>query len=169
MAGMVSYVLFFIILWFTWLQTTFYDIRFTNDSLYERVIRAIHFAVMVGFASVSTNWNPLDPSLPKASDNVMSMSLTLMGSRLALGIQYGVASIYAFKLLKKGIVPLLIHTVVMFGAAGAYLAVSEDSTSCGEIYLLGDSFTSFSKDLRGKILILHGMYVPALRIFANQC
>lgn len=121
--SVISYILFFIILWFTWLQTTLYDIRFTNDSLYERVIRSIHFAVMIGLASVSTSWDPLDPSLPKAGNNLMSMSLTLMASRLALGIQYGVASIYAFRLFKKGILPLMIHTLVMFLAAGAYLGL----------------------------------------------
>lgn len=121
--SVVSYILFFIILWFTWLQTTLYDIRFTNDSLYERVIRAIHFAVMIGLASVSTSWDPLDQTLPKATNNLMSMSLTLMASRLALGIQYGVASIYAFRLFKKGILPLMIHTLVMLFAAAAYLGL----------------------------------------------
>ena len=124
---MVSYILFFVILWFTWLQTTFYDIRFTNDSFYERVIRSIHFAVMIGFASASTNWNPIDPSFTKAKDNVMSMSLTLAASRFALGIQYGVASGYAFRDFKKGILPLIIHTLTMLGAAGGYLGGSETS------------------------------------------
>ena len=118
-------MLFFIILWFTWLQTTFYDIRFTNDSLYERIIRSMHFAVMLGFASVSTNWNPLDASLPRARNNLMSMSLTLMASRIALGIQYGVASFYASRYLEKGFLALMIHTVTMFSAAVCYLGVSE--------------------------------------------
>ena len=53
----------------------------------------------------------------------MSMSLTLMCSRLALGIQYGVATCYAFR-HKHGVLPLLIHTGTMIGAACAYLGVS---------------------------------------------
>ncbi|KAA8892620.1 bacterial low temperature requirement A protein-domain-containing protein [Sphaerosporella brunnea] len=122
-SSMVSYILFFILLWFTWLQTTLYDIRFTSDSLYERVIRSVHFAVMIAFASVSTSWNPLDPSLPSARNNLMSMSLTLMASRIALGIQYAVATVYASKTFKKGILPLVIHSVTMFAAGFAYLGL----------------------------------------------
>ncbi|KAF8418749.1 bacterial low temperature requirement A protein-domain-containing protein [Tirmania nivea] len=121
--GIISYILFFIILWFTWLQTTLYDIRFTNDSLYERLVRSIHFAVMIAFASVSTSWDPLDSADYKNKNNLMSMSLTLMSSRLALGIQYGVATFYALKKHRNGVLPLLIHTVTMVGAACAYLGL----------------------------------------------
>ncbi|KAF8436678.1 bacterial low temperature requirement A protein-domain-containing protein [Terfezia claveryi] len=120
--GIVSYIMFFIILWFTWLQTTLYDIRFTNDSLYERLVRSVHFAVMIAFASVSTSWNPLDAENVKNKENLMSMSLTLMCSRLALGIQYGVATFYAFR-YKHGVLPLLIHTVTMIGASCAYVGL----------------------------------------------
>lgn len=45
--SVASYILFFIILWFTWFQTSLYDIRFSVDSFYERVIKAIHFLVMM--------------------------------------------------------------------------------------------------------------------------
>ncbi|RPB19771.1 hypothetical protein L211DRAFT_852886 [Terfezia boudieri ATCC MYA-4762] len=103
-------------------RTTLYDIRFTNDSLYERLVRLIHFAVMIAFASVSTSWNPLDAENAKNKENLMSMSLTLMCSRLALGIQYGVATFYAFR-YKHGILPLLIHTVTMVGAGCVYLGL----------------------------------------------
>lgn len=123
--SIISYILFFIILWFTWLQTTLYDIRFTNDSLYERVVRGIHFAVMIALASVSTSWNPLDSGDSKNKNNLMSMSLTLMCSRLALGLQYGVTTFYAFR-HNYGILPLLIHTVTMVCAAGAYLGLHFD-------------------------------------------
>lgn len=123
-------MLFFVILWFTWLQTTLYDIRFTNDSVFERLIRSIHFAVMIGFASVGSYWNPLDPTRVKAYNNLMSMSLTLMASRMALGVQYAVASGYAWhhrRKLTKGVVPLVLHTVTMFAAGLAYLGVSYQS------------------------------------------
>lgn len=123
--SIISYILFFIILWFTWLQTTLYDIRFTNDSLYERVVRGIHFAVMIALASVSTSWNPMDSGYYKNKSNLMSMSLTLMCSRFALGLQYGVTTFYAFR-HNYGILPLLIHTVTMVCAAGAYLGLYFD-------------------------------------------
>ena len=47
MESVTSYILFFVILWFTWLQTSLYDIRFSVDSFYERTIKAIHFFVMM--------------------------------------------------------------------------------------------------------------------------
>ena len=120
----MSYILFFIILWFTWLQTSLYDIRFSVDSFYERIIRSIHFAVMIGFASVSTSWDPMNPSGERSASNLQSMSLTLMASRFALGIQYAVTMIYALK-HKKAAAPFAIHSFVMFGAGLIYMGVSE--------------------------------------------
>lgn len=54
------------------------------------------------------------------------MSLTLMSSRLALAIQYGVATVYALR-HNHGATALLIHTLTMVGAACAYLGVSAGS------------------------------------------
>jgi len=122
--GIMSYILFFIILWFTWLQTTLYDIKFTQESFYERVFRGIHFAVMVGFASVSTSWDPLNQGDGRSASNLQSMSLTLMVSRFALGIQYAVKIVDAFK-HKTAAVPFAIHSFVMFGAGLIYMGVSK--------------------------------------------
>jgi len=81
---------------------------------------------MIAFASVSTAWNPLDSKVSKNKNNLMSMSLTLMSSRLALAIQYGVATVYALR-HNHGATALLIHTLTMVGAACAYLGVSAGS------------------------------------------
>jgi len=118
-----SYVLFFIILWFTWLQTTLYDIRFSVDSVYERTVKLVHFGVMIGFAATTLAWNPLDPSLTTHMMNLKSMCVTLMASRWALGVQYGVAAYYS-KRYRKGTTPLVIHSVVMLLCGFGYLAVS---------------------------------------------
>ncbi|KAA8906713.1 bacterial low temperature requirement A protein-domain-containing protein [Sphaerosporella brunnea] len=133
--SLVSYILFFIILWFTWLQTTLYDIRFSVDSVYERVIKCVHFAVMIGFASTSLAWNPLDPTYKGALVNLRSMSLTLMASRFALSIQYGVAAFYGFK-RRKGHVPLLVHSTVMFVAALGYLGLYFSFNSSLQSYVI---------------------------------
>ncbi|KAF8251473.1 hypothetical protein K440DRAFT_668915 [Wilcoxina mikolae CBS 423.85] len=121
--SLISYILFFIILWFTWLQTSLYDIRFSVDSFYERLIKSIHFAVMIGFASVSTSWDPLGPTDYRTASNLQTMSLTLMASRFALGIQYAVAMIYAKK-NKKPVTPFAIHSLVMGAAGLIYMGVS---------------------------------------------
>lgn len=118
----MSYILFFTILWFSWLQTTLYDIRFSVDSVYERVMKAIHFFVMMGFASVSTNWNPMDTTLPSTAANLQFMAIVLMTSRLGLGIQYGVAAFYARR-VNRGVLPLILHSAAMFVAGFVYLGV----------------------------------------------
>ncbi|KAF8543675.1 bacterial low temperature requirement A protein-domain-containing protein [Trichophaea hybrida] len=122
--SLISYILFFIILWFTWLQTSLYDIRFSVDSFYERLVKSIHFAVMIGFASVSTSWDPLGPTDYRTASNLQTMSLTLMASRFALGIQYAVAMIYAKK-NKKPVTPFAIHSLIMGAAGLIYMGVSE--------------------------------------------
>jgi hypothetical protein len=50
---LTSYVGFFSLLWLPWYQVSLYDIRFSADSVFERVAKAIHYGVMVGFAVIS--------------------------------------------------------------------------------------------------------------------
>lgn len=45
-----QYVGFFALLWFTWYQVSLYDVRFSMDSMAERVCKALQFGVMIGFA-----------------------------------------------------------------------------------------------------------------------
>lgn len=57
---LTSYVGFFCVLWFTWCQVTLFDVRFVADSVVDRVTKAVHLGVMVGFAVVGPNFNPTD-------------------------------------------------------------------------------------------------------------
>jgi hypothetical protein len=77
-------------LWFTWLHTTLHDIRFAVDAVYEWSCKAIHFAIMVGFGSVSTTWDPFDTAAA-----LKKMTIVLMVSRLTLCIQYSFVAFYA--------------------------------------------------------------------------
>jgi len=47
---LAQYVGFFCVLWFTWYQVGLYDVRFSMDSLFERIAKALQFGVMIGFA-----------------------------------------------------------------------------------------------------------------------
>jgi len=49
---LAQYIGFFCVLWFTWYQVGLYDVRFSMDSLFERVAKALQFDVMIGFAYV---------------------------------------------------------------------------------------------------------------------
>ncbi|KAL8950484.1 MAG: hypothetical protein Q9183_007519, partial [Haloplaca sp. 2 TL-2023] len=52
--AITSYIGFFAILWFTWLQVVLYDVRFGCDSLFERLCKLVHFGAMVTFAIIGT-------------------------------------------------------------------------------------------------------------------
>jgi low temperature requirement protein LtrA len=101
--SLTAYIGFFSLLWLTWYQVSLYDVRFSADSVFERVAKALHFGVMVGFAVIGPQWKPGqeigDYKIYKA------FSLMLMVSRLTLFCQYGVTLIYTKK-YKKTIVPL---------------------------------------------------------------
>lgn len=63
------------------------DVRFGVDSLFERVAKLIHFAVMITFAIIGTKF---DPSSPHETYSTMrQLSLCLFVSRLVLIAQYG--------------------------------------------------------------------------------
>ncbi|PTB73815.1 hypothetical protein M440DRAFT_1440744 [Trichoderma longibrachiatum ATCC 18648] len=46
-----------LLLWTTWLLTTLYDVRYVTDSVWERLCRAVHLAVMVGFAELGPTFD----------------------------------------------------------------------------------------------------------------
>jgi low temperature requirement protein LtrA len=102
---LTAYMGFFSLLWLTWYQVSLYDVRFSTDSVFERVAKAIHFGVMVGFAVIGPQWKPgqeiLDYKIYKA------FGLILMVSRITLFMQYAVTLLYVKK-YKKTIVPLCI-------------------------------------------------------------
>lgn len=123
-----SYILFFIILWFTWLHVTLLDVRFSVDSVYERACKSIHFAVMAVFSSVSTTWDPFSPDDEGSAKALRTMTLTLMFSRFIIGIQYFVVMGFGWSISRKNVVvPLAIHGTVMMISSAVYLGVSRNS------------------------------------------
>lgn len=101
--SLTAYIGFFSLLWLTWYQVSLYDVRFSADSVFERIAKAIHFGVMVGFAVIGPQWKPgqdiADYKIYKA------FGLMLMVSRLTLFSQYGVTLVYTKK-YKKTVIPL---------------------------------------------------------------
>jgi hypothetical protein len=45
--SLTAYIGFFALLWLTWYQVSLYDVRFSADSVFERIAKGIHFGVMV--------------------------------------------------------------------------------------------------------------------------
>lgn len=104
--SLTAYIGFFSLLWLTWYQTTLYDVRFSTDSVFERIAKAIHFGVMVGFATIGPQWKP-GQEIPTSDYKIYkAFGLILMVSRLTLFCQYGVTLFYT-KQYKKTVVPIM--------------------------------------------------------------
>lgn len=83
-----SYVGFVGIIWFTWLQVTLFDIRFSRDSIFERTCKVVQLSAMIGFASAGSRF-----SSQIKDENVWafkSLSMLLFGSRFMLALQYAI-------------------------------------------------------------------------------
>ncbi|KIW10101.1 hypothetical protein PV08_11061 [Exophiala spinifera] len=113
-----NYVGFFAIVWFTWLETSLFDVRFAADSVFTRICKAIAFAAMTGIAACGANYNTGDVS--EHLRTFRSLSIILMCSRLALAIQYIVVLLYVRKYPRTR-VPLLSTIATLFLSAMAFL------------------------------------------------
>ncbi|KAK5058917.1 hypothetical protein LTR84_011181 [Exophiala bonariae] len=113
-----NYIGFFTILWFTWLQTSLFDVRFAADSCFDRVCKAFSFAIMTGFAMVGVLY---DTTNVEGNSRIFQiMSLILMSSRLILIVQYGVVFIYV-RQYHNTRTPLLATMGALFVAAAIFL------------------------------------------------
>lgn len=121
-----SYIGFFVILWGTWFQVAKYDVRFGNDSAFERLCKALQFGVMVGFAVTGPNFLAVwDPDTPEGQQNLrvyQTLTLILMASRLILAAQY-LAVYYWLKEYSKARLPLIVHIATAIGSAMIFLGL----------------------------------------------
>ena len=119
--SLTAYIGFFSLLWLTWYQVSLYDVRFSADSVFERMAKAIHFGVMVGFAVIGPQWKPGqevdDYKIYKA------FGLILMVSRLTLFAQYSITLLYTKK-YRRTIVPILLVMASTLIAAILYGALT---------------------------------------------
>jgi low temperature requirement protein LtrA len=145
-----SYVGFFAILWFTWLQVALFDVRFGHDSAFERVCKAAQFGVMIGLA-VESAYYTLDDfsSIP-----FRNISFILMGSRVVLTIQYGVTLIL-LKGWKNAHIPLLIHTGTMFTTAMIFLGLAFGFQAPHGVYVIDAWYVTMGIEA-GVILLVSG-------------
>jgi hypothetical protein len=122
-----SYLGYFGIIWFTWFENTLFDVRFSNDSAFERVCKAMQFGIMAGFAVIGpgyqTGFAPGSTEAAASLNAFRTLSFILMTSRLILTFQYGVALAW-LRSYKRAIVPMLIHMAVLFTAAMLFLGLT---------------------------------------------
>jgi hypothetical protein len=125
-ADLTSYLGYFAIIWFTWLQNTLFDVRFSNDSAFERMCKLLQFGVMTGFAITGPGYNTHWETHQDAENSIQAfqaLSLILMASRLILTFQYGIAYLLLRK-YKKAHLPMAAHMAVLFTSAMLFLGMS---------------------------------------------
>ncbi|KAL8902034.1 MAG: hypothetical protein Q9207_004914 [Kuettlingeria erythrocarpa] len=129
-----SYIGFFAILWFTWLQVVLFDVRFGTDSIFERTAKLIHFGVMTTFAIVGTKFDPTKRGGMHVT--IKQMSLILIVSRVVLICQYVSVMLWA-KGQRKIATPLGIHLAAFATGAilclGFFFTFTPESTGLGYI------------------------------------
>ncbi len=113
-----NYVGFFTLLWFTWFQTSLFDVRFASDSVFDRLCKAISLGVMTGFAVTGAIYDTTN-----VEENVKAfraMSIILMVSRLALVTQYA-AVLWYLRNYQNTVIPLLVTMAALFITAMVFL------------------------------------------------
>ena len=135
LTALKSYIGFFGVLWFTWLQVTLFHLRLGVDSAFERICKGLQFGVMTGFAVVGPAYKVDWSSANDAAFAIKAfkmLSIILMISRLVLAIQYAWALIH-LRSYKRAILPLLIHVVILLITASVFLGlcfmINVDNTS----------------------------------------
>ena len=131
-AALRYYVLFFSILWFTWLQVTLFDARFSADSLFERTCKALHFGVMTGFAVVGPNFQAAETNF----STMQQLTLILLASRVILIVQYTTVLAFTRK-QADALIPLVLQAITLAISAaifiGIYFSFNEEHGTKGQI------------------------------------
>ncbi|EDN06175.1 conserved hypothetical protein [Histoplasma mississippiense (nom. inval.)] len=130
-----SYIGFLSIIWFTWFQVSLFDIRFAQDSIFERICKALQLATMVGFASTGSGF-----ATQVRDENVwafLSLSILLACSRLLLSVEYSIASIFLYGTMQVASKRLLFIVAVFIGTGvtytGLYFVFNNNTGTKGEL------------------------------------
>ncbi|KAG5290825.1 hypothetical protein I7I50_00694 [Histoplasma capsulatum G186AR] len=140
-----SYIGFLSIIWFTWFQVALFDIRFAQDSIFERICKALQLATMVGFASTGSGF-----ATQVRDENVwafLSLSILLACSRLLLSVEYSIASIFLYGTMQVASKRLLFIVAVFIGTGvtytGLYFVFNNNTGTKGE-YVWASWFLIFA-------------------------
>lgn len=76
--ALTSYIGFFCVLWFTWCQTSLFDVRFLADSWLQRFAKLCHLGIMVGLSVVGPHYDT-EGKTPEQGKKDSSKSLKILG------------------------------------------------------------------------------------------
>lgn len=96
-----------------------YDVRFSTDSIFERVAHACHFGVMVGLAVIGPQFDTDILDFP----TLQQLSLILMSSRIVLFLQYSSTLFFSWR-YRSTRIPLAVVLASLAVAVILYLSLS---------------------------------------------
>jgi hypothetical protein len=115
--ALVNYLKLFTLLWFTWLSTTLFDVRFSIDCVWNRLHKAIQFGVFTGFVFAGPIFDKYNNSYD--SESYRHFAIVLVVSRLAIAVQYAVV-MWQGRMFRQTLLPLGLSTTIHLAAAAAY-------------------------------------------------
>lgn len=117
--GLISYIGYFCLIWFIWALIGLFDARFITDSVLQRVARAGHLGVFVGFGVVGGNFH-LSDQHDHATYQTIGFCLSV--SRFVLAIQYASIAwhIHGYVRTKR---PIAIMAAMNLACSMIYLGV----------------------------------------------
>ncbi|KAF1850773.1 uncharacterized protein K460DRAFT_263912, partial [Cucurbitaria berberidis CBS 394.84] len=115
--ALINYLKLFTMMWFTWLSTTLFDVRFSIDCVWNRVHKAIQFGVFTGFVFAGPIFDRYNNSGDAMS--YKHFAIVLVVSRVAIAIQYAVV-MWQGRMFRQTLVPLGLSAAVHATAAVGY-------------------------------------------------
>jgi hypothetical protein len=96
-------------MWFTWFSVTLFDVRFSIDSFWNRLCKAIQFGVMTGWVFAGPVFDKYDTADDARSYKAFAVVLAV--SRFTIAIQYFVVLVQG-RQFKQTLVPVSLSACV---------------------------------------------------------
>lgn len=116
---LASFLQYIFLLWTTWFLVVAYDVRFLEDSVVERLTRAVQLGVLLVFVQAAPYFEPAE----QTRGVFASLSLVLAFSRLVLAGQYGIV-LWQTRYFAQGRTGLVVVLATHVLAASLYAIVS---------------------------------------------
>ncbi|KAF3039896.1 hypothetical protein E8E12_005054 [Didymella heteroderae] len=115
--SLVNYLKLFTLLWFAWLSTKLFDVRFGIDCCWTRLHKAIQFGVFTGFVFAGPVFDKYNNSYD--DESYRHFAIVLVVSRVCIAVQYAVV-MWQGRMFRQTLLPLALSTLVCVAAAVAY-------------------------------------------------
>jgi len=117
-----TYICFFTLLWFTWLQSILFEISLPFESRFRYVHKAVSSTVMAAFVACAMTYDITH--IATTIQGFKSLSLVLVASRLSLAAQHLMMLLWNNPDYERTVLPSL-HTIwSLMTSATAFLSIS---------------------------------------------